>query len=259
MPVLPLTDEKGDLADDAPLSLLAVMCFPRSRQRQQEFFAARWARAIISRESPPKDFSLGLEAVTLLAEATPLDQQTKKLRRNFLRGLLVGEILAYICCLYQNNPTSASRSKAQYLQRRNLDAAAREHSSIELPRSERSQQENWDEFSPVAHLWAGLMMISKTPSSDSDSLDLNELRFTHDDIPELLGIAEFFRKIGEDLTPSGQRPTSKSPATTVLNPDETWKCPAELKIPQIETELVFDDDMSRILNTYNYAKLYGLK
>ena len=259
MPVLPLMNENGDLADDAPLTLLAVMNFPRSLERQTEYYAASWARVITSREIPPDRMSMSPGAVTLLANASPFEQQQKDVQNRFIRALQVGETLALVCCMIQNDPSSASRNKAQYLQRKNLDAEVEADPSLKLTRSERSQHENWREFSPVAHLWAGLLVFSHEGVTDSNDVTVEKFKVKHDDIPRMLGLAEFFRKIGETFVPAGQRPTEKSPSTTILDPDETWKCPEELEIPTVDLDLLFDDDMSWFLSQYNYSKIYGMK
>ena len=259
MPDLPLTDGNGALRDDAPLWLLAILHFPRSPERQQEFYAASWAAAIASREIKPERTSLDPEALELLADAVPFEQQLKNFRNRFFRGLLVGEVLAYICCQAQNDPASASRNKAQHLQRMNLNAAAKEDPDLGFPISERTQHDSWKELSPAAHLWAALFLLSCEGSDGHDHLKLGRLRLKHDDIPRLLGHAEFFRKIGEALVPKGQRPTAKSPSSSVLDPEDTWKCPKDLEVPEVELDLSFDDALSGLFDQYNYPRLYGIK
>lgn len=259
MPVLPLTDGDGVLQDDAPLWLLAIMHFPSSLERQQEFYAASWARMILSREARPESMTLGSEAVELLADAKTFDQQQKDIQALFVRGYLVGEVLALICFKSQYDPASASRNKAQYLQRLCLEDAARANPRMSWPKSERSQHQSWREFSPVAHLWAGLILFSQWESGSSEDASFRVLGFRHDEIPQLLGFAEYFRKIGEKFEPTGQRPTAESPSKTVLDPEETWKCPEDLEIPEVDLEFTPSEETVSLLDQYNYVKIYGVK
>lgn len=259
MPIIPLTDGDSVLRVDAPLWLAAIMCFPRSIERQMEFYASTWAHAIASREIKPERASLDPEALAWLASAAPFKQQVKDFRAWYIRGFLVGEVLAYICCQAQIDPASASRNKAQYLQRMNLEAASETGPTPGVPISERSQHESWKVFSPSAHLWTAMFLLSCGESDDPGKLKFGTLMLKHDDIPRLLGYAEFFRKIGETLVPKGQRPTANSPCSSVLDPEDTWKPPEDLEVPEVELDLFFDDAMSSLFGQYNYAKLYGLK
>lgn len=259
MPIMDLLDESGELREDAQLTVLTVMLFPNSIERQNELYITALANTIGARDAVFDWGPLGPEMIKFLLGVKPIVEQLKDLQPRFHRGLLVGEVLAYICCQAQNDPGSASRNKAQSLQRMNLDAAAKEHPTLKLAKSERSQNNRWKDFSAAAHLWAGMYLLSRDGSSESDHLDLRILRDGSDALVRLLGFAEFFRKIGEEFVPDNQRPTEESPATTVLNPDETWKCPDNLVIPEVELELLFDEDMSWLLDQYNYLKIYVVK
>jgi hypothetical protein len=252
-------DENGLLAPDAALTLLCTMHFPRSAERRREFYAVSWAHAIRSKETGSNKFSLTTESFEVLADARPREQVMHDVRERFLRGILVGEILALICCHAQQDPTSASRNKAQNLQRTALKMAAKTDPSLRLPSSEGTQHTNWRRFSPVAHLWAGLILASNCGCGESDIFDFRNFQFGYHDIPQLLGLAESFRRFGEQFKSAGQRPTADSPLKTVLDPNQTWKCPDDLDIPEIELELDFDGDMSWLLDQYNYTKIYGLK
>ena len=259
MPVMDLLEESGALREDAQLTVLTVMLFPNSIERQNELYITALANTIAARGAGFDWGPLGPEMIKFLLGVKPVEEQLNDLQPRFHSGLLVGEVLAYTCCQAQNDPGSASRNKAQALQRMNLDAAAKEHPTLKLAKSERSQNHRWKEFSAAAHLWAGLYLLSRDGSPESDRHDLRILRDGSDALVRLLGFAEFFRKIGETFVAANQRPTVKSPATSVLNPDETWKCPDNLVVPEVKLELLFDEDVSWLLGQYNYAELYGIK
>ena len=51
------------------------------------------------------------------------------------------------------------------------------------------------------------------------------------------------------------------PSPTIFNSfsRDTWKCPEDLEVPEVELDLSFDDAMSWLFDQYNYAKFYGMK
>ena len=260
MPVMDLTDENGGLRYDAPLTVLTTMLFPESLERQNELYITIMANFFESKNTDFEWGPRGSEMIKFLLHAKPLEQQSKDLRLRYLRGLMVGEVLSMICYQIQNDPATASRNKAQYLQRKELDASVEKHLKVRLPKSDRAQHESWREFSPVAHLWAALkLLVLFHDTDDSEPLGIFDCQCAFDDIPELFGVAECFRKAGEEFVPSGQRPTPKSPASTVLDPKKTWKCPEGLEIPENKVAFHFDESASQVFDQYNYAKLFGMK
>jgi len=260
MPVMDLMDENGGLRGDAFLTVLAVMLFPESVERQNELYITNMVNIVESKDTDFDWGPLGSEMVRFLLHAKPPEEQPKDFRRRYLRGMMVGEVLLITCYQIQNDSAAASRNKAQYLQREGLDASVEKHLRMRLPKSDRAQHESWRLFSSVAHLWAALkLLMSYHDTDDSEPLGIFEFRGAFDDIPQLLGIAECFRKIGEKFVSEGQRPTTESPSTTVLDPEETWKCPEELEIPDVDFDFAPSDEMTTLLDQYNYAKLYGLK
>lgn len=260
MPVMDLMDENGELRHDAPLTVLAVMLFPESIERQNEFYITGMANIVESRDTNFDWGSLGSEMVRFFLHTTPLEQQSMDFRHRYLRGLMVGEVLTMICYQIQNDPATASRNKAQYLQREGFDASVEKDLKVRLPKKERAQHESWRVFSPVAHLWAALkLLMFFHDTDDSEPLGIFDCQCAFDDILELLGIAGYFRKAGEEFVPSGQRPTPKAPEATVLDPKKTWKCPEGLEIPETQVELLFDEGLFKVLDQYNHFALFGMK
>ena len=97
----------------------------------------------------------------------------------------------------------------------------------------------WQEFHNVAHLWAA-HMVWRTDKSEEEAVAM----LSQENIPEFIGISEWFRKFGEGCYPRNSKPQP------ILEPSIMWKPQPEYHVLDITPEKInFSDKLKDILKT----------
>ncbi len=116
----------------------------------------------------------------------------------------------------------------------------RDGAGRKIPTAKGSLHRNWRDYKDVAHLWVAEWIFRMTNRSANNMPEY---------YPEkLIGIAEWFRKFGEELCPGN----TKKP---ILNPETTWKAPADFEFEEFDGTEFLTFDMFLDFGPDNLSKL----
>ena len=167
-----------------------------------------------------------------MAEIAALPSHSAVMKRaidaSWFAGDAAGDILLHVLAAASDRPADATVRRAIFLlERRNVVGKSR--CGKVRPASRAAITAAWAAYRSVAHFYAAINLQRRRR---------NDLWLAYfDDMPMLLTGAECLRRRGEAFYPPG----SKKP---VLRPDETWRIPQDLKLPEVNISLEGIDDWS---------------
>ena len=180
--------------------------------------------SLLSEFTPAMPVEVDVRFLRRLAKATPLSEIEDDLRNRWAKGARVGAMLVEVL----GATPRAWRKKSQLPSMTELRTR---YAKIEDPVvgkiGEKTLQNAWKEFQPVAHLWAAAFVRGytyETAGVDDEPLPISCLL---GDLENFLGLAEAFRVVGEARKFKG----GSGKGEFVLNSGETWRLPEGLPVP----------------------------
>jgi len=216
-PVLPVTDETGNIDDWALTYLLAAMAHPTETKHYEEFIC----RTLVSccDEEALERLSLVEGLVPVLARAPSLEATLQRVSSSGLGGAIAGEMLLFLLTLAEYAPEHATVGKTAFLEEWNLEERTdRRGRRIRAKRSKILA--DWSRFKPVAHLCAAYRIcqfdngggVQFFPESPEDSTEVLRNFFT---LAEGIRLKAVSFKTGSVRGPGGP----------ILDPTTTWRLP----------------------------------
>ena len=225
-------DASRGIAPQDWIAVWAVMLHPKDKNLRREFIKV--SSAWLSSADGPRG---ALLRSTLrrdehaIAEIAALPSQSAVMKRAVdaagFAGHTAGDILLYVLAAASDRPADATIHKARYLVgKRNAARTSRRRKVT--PASPAAIKTAWTAYRSVAHFYAAVSLQRQH----------NDLALTYfEEMPILLTGAECLRRRGEAFKPPGS-------ATPVLRPDETWRIPQNLKLPEVDIVLEGIDEWS---------------
>ena len=232
------------------IRICACMYAPNEMQFQKAYFAAHYARAN-GYDEPGQRIVVSSDLLCALLYGPSFDQIKVESIQRAKRGTIAGYVLVATFLMWKyprlmgaRNLGGASLNKAI----RACRFIAKEHSwkygdGSSLTPSETYIGQWWQEFRPVAHMWAAFEWNKVFPVVAQEDL------LRPEGIESFLQLARFFEEFGalEILTKRGTKGM-----ISPLNLDEIWTIPAEVKSA---IRLPIDDDVaSKIFHESPLAK-----
>jgi hypothetical protein len=240
MPVFDIDLENVETTDR---KIKAVMLYPDDPEQRQNWFAlyqtsstAKTKRSQISNSSVDEGIEY-LEIVRSQLHSFTYPETRKRLES----GRIAGGILVLIKQLNDQGAEEPGVNKAICI----LEQWVKEAQFVtEIPTSRTKIFNYWTQFQPVAHLWADFYMNAcgmhpkwRTSYSSAENL----LAF--------LSRAEWWRCFGENHIPKRYRNMREKKPT--LPPNDTWKVPENLTLPDFEITLpALTEQQQKIVDGY---------
>ncbi len=212
MPVLELRENGLDSA-----RILAVMNFPHDETMRRSFYALQFAKGQL--ESKERGASIEIQAALLddLIDAPSYAEMRVKTSSATRRGIVAGDFLATIFGMYSfpDHFAEPSVRKAIVV----AQAFARKTKfgdGSKLPTSTTAIRGCFDEYRPVAHLWAAFRLHQAFPIREH-----RELLGSPEAVRDFLGIAGKLQDFGCSFIPKRAKP-----ATPLLDLKSVWDVPS---------------------------------
>ncbi|HVT19728.1 MAG TPA: hypothetical protein VHQ90_26530 [Thermoanaerobaculia bacterium] len=226
MPVLPITDENGELHLFAPTEVLAVMLHPNDEPRRDDFRVWGLAHNILNMEDEEKRTKvLQASAELLVSTLFRLPDQLTFLRRTIKyagSSWVAGEMLLFMLSAalhhpqHESGPTQAVYTMSRTHRGRTFGGEA---AAVKA----RTLWKAWSRFKSAAHLVA----VRQIALQDQQEMtpDLMEMitRLLIEDLPVFLATSEGLRQLGE--------------RHRILDGRETWRVPDNLDLPPAKIEV----------------------
>ena len=213
----------------APFQVLAVMCCPNDRIRREKMMA-----------------HIKVGTGTAVPRRRPLssDEYRSEVRISALKGVVAGGLLLSRLQLHLNSYRFSldqaillARSLLPSWETRFGGSWPRDADLRQWPRSRRKMLDAYDEFRPVAHLWAGLIYGGQHERQDiwPGSVQL---------LPVFLSYAEAILELASEV------PTPRREQRFALTPKEVWRfiIPQRLIVDRKLEALPLKEEQLQILN-----------
>ncbi len=211
--------------DRMPYSVLLPMLFPTDERKRKELLALVYASSL--EKAAPELEPVSSDIWTILLHAPPLAvvEGGDCFEDVILKAWYAGTILKYMAVM-QHAGEAASVRKAVYLVSKHL-FGVRPRDGNRVPSTERTIRKGWNEFKPVAHLWAAVWSLGNEDDPEGQLKALTEVS-----LRDFLALAEWFREFGEQHNPSHQVHYGST-----LDPSTTWRPPSDYPLPKLEISL----------------------
>ncbi len=225
--ILNISDGHGNLVCDASFRVLATMFHPNDSEARRLYVETMVALTLleVSQEVPKS------QLVRAAEYARNAEAQIEKATDSAYGMAVAGDLLLLVINAALVAPEHATLARAIRVWTED-QANGRTPEGCKVAASPRSVKEAWSRFKLVAHLCAAWRISNdQVPGSEQLSPASN------DTLPNFLAAAEMFRIFGEaHHAPSGRKGT-KLYRDSLLDPDETWKVPSDLVLPELQLKI----------------------
>lgn len=223
MPDLKITDGSGRLHPHFGVYLYSVMLAPEGGASFNQILVTTFIQDLYHHALAAGDQSvtLPIDALRTLFARQSIGDVRREIMQRASYGERAGAILGIIVACAEVSPSHASVSRA-------IDALSKVLTRKGVkPTSPAFLKREWAHYRSVAHLWTALR--EQVLASDF-ALFSEGATISSEDAIRVLAVAEQYRARGESIYARGQ----KKHHGPVLNPNETWKVPADTKLPEVE-------------------------
>ena len=202
----------------------AVMAYPEDDHLASErFWAPVWMDRVL-RMPEDSELAVGRNDLLAMLEAPAVNDVLEEAQRQAKAGQIAGHVLM-LCVGMDGEELPVSIRRAGYLVEKYYARIRQTHGQV-VRAAIRTINAAWRSHGSVAHMWAASAAIRMEPAGGFESL-------AKESLAEFISWSEWFRRMGENLTPARQR--NPSP---ILNPDLTWRFPDELVAPLPDDRLL---------------------
>jgi hypothetical protein len=234
MAILKMLGRTGGIGYElTPLKLLSVMLFPDDEVAGKQWLAAAALSAPRSVANPGDEISTSLEILKMICAAPASEELMREADERALHGKVAANILWLVLSLASSAPEHATVRKA--IRVMGIHSARNGKNGVSvLPRDTTTIKRIWSRFKPVSHLWAAIQYQSANLNNISQSIGA---LIGPENLPNVLAVAEEIRVRAENHRPPGGSANSRPLKVSTLDPENTWKPPANLVLPVIRLKL----------------------
>jgi hypothetical protein len=237
MRVLEITDGRGGLLPDAWPRILSVLLYPEDQQACSDLHASIVSRALVEE---------GYQDQELKRHARLYGKRWDKALPRYALALTAGELLLLVLNLAAHSPPEATLRRAMHLYQCDR-RGGRTYEGKLISVSSRLLWAAWGGFRNVAHLVAAWTLVQPPNESGLAAGLCVELP----DVPQLLANAELLCVMGAVHHPPIGRARAVPGPNPLLDPDRTWRPPADLVLPKVKIAIPELTDFARQeLNKY---------
>ena len=228
--------------DDVGL-VRSVMLYPRDDRARRLYHAIHF-HTVLLKGAPDETrwpVSAGLLR-QLLSDPNPAAAETIRARTR--RATVAGELLSVIYLMSRFKAVAPafehpSLNKAIYVVQTWADKYSY-RDGTEIPSSRKGIRDCWEEFRPVAHLWAAQAINSKYPF-----VEPGEEFTSKANLDVFLGVAAGLFRFGR-----GFNPTRSTGETRLLDAERSWTIPASIAPLELPKGAEPPDLLLRVVRTY---------
>jgi hypothetical protein len=216
----------------------SVMLFPNDDSRRDQYFAVERARLDVLEAKDAEHISLEVNTLRLLIDAPAYSVIKAGARDITKRAVVAGELLSILYLMNRFELSEPSMNKAIFV----AQGFAKESSygdGSKINSSERMIRKYWNEFKPVAHLWAAFRI-----NRAYGFAPIKEV-FTKEWFTPFLSVAAGLYNFGTQFVPF--RPRDKKP---MLNAETCWALPKSIPPSNLSTDRI-PDKLIQTLERYN--------
>lgn len=206
---MPMLQLDGSINDN--FWVRAIMHFPNDLQAAQRCFAVEKTMALIEGDSDSRKFDVDAYTLKLLINAPSYPTLKGQIVESTKRGTVAGDILASLYLMEKFGVDRPSMNKAIYCASE-FAKNAQYGDGTPLAISEPTIRKFWDEFRPVAHLWAAFRLAQIYPYASEP--------FSPENFNAFLEVAQGIFEFGRGYYPKGSK--SKNP---ILQGNDYWFIP----------------------------------
>lgn len=212
----------------------ATMLFPNNEAERRQCFGVELARLKVLECKDTDRLEIDASDLRLLIEAPAYDALKEIAAANTKRAIVAGDLLVALYIMDKFGVPEPSLNKAIFVATE-YAKTAKYGDGTRMNVSERMVLECWNEYKPVAHLWAAFRINGAYPYAPADEV------FSHS---QFLGVAVGLFRFGAGFIPA--RAKKKTP---VLEAQKCWSLPGNVPA----SNLVSDQIPDRLLE---YLKKY---
>ena len=236
---MPRIDLKS--APDDFYKVFAVMLFPNDDALRNQYFAVETARVLVADERDSATLGIDASILRLLIDAPAHQDLTRMRAENSKQGYVAGDLLVSLYLMERFGLPEPSMNKAIFVAQKFAQNDTFGDGS-KINASERMIREAWDQFMPVAHLWATILINQVYPFTSEKEM------FSEQGLSPFLQAAVALYEFGIEFIPF--RAKVKRP---ILDPATCWALPRDIR----PSKLVSDrkpDYLIEILKKYTAPK-----
>ncbi len=219
MPILKLDGSVND-----SFWVRAAMHFPNDLSAVQGCFAVDQTMALINGDSDNEKFEIDAYTLKTLINAPSFSTLKEQKIESTKRGTVAGDILATLYLMDRFGVERPSMNKAIFCAME-FAKKAKYGDGTPLAISEPSIRKFWNEFRPVAHLWAAFRLAQDYPYAPEPLHPNNHKKF--------LEVAQGIFEFGRNYIPKGSK-SNKS----ILDGDYFWVIPKVVQASHLQSKRV---------------------
>lgn len=220
----------------------AVMLFPNDLSMAQRCFAVEQIKAVTDGDSDDEKREVDTRTLRLLLNAPSYADLKEQVAESTKRAIVAGDLLASIYLMDRFHVNRPSINKAIFIAGE-YAKKAKYGDSTRLAISEPMIRKCWNDFKPVAHLWAAFrvgMAYSFSPDHPNPLALENFKTF--------LGVAQGMYEFGRKYIPKASRPIN-----SILSGNNYWELPKTIPARHLQTEQM-PDALMKFLKKYKAPK-----
>lgn len=216
----------------------AIMTFPRDENLRTQWFTVHNARAR-SQDAEDRDLlQLNAKTLRVLLNAPSYEDLRKLAAERTKQAIVAGDILSVLFLMDRFSLPEPSMNKAIHVARQ-YAINAKYGDGTRLNISEFKIREYWEEFRPVAHLWAAFRLNRSYPFCPEENV------FTENGFAPFLEVAAALYGFGCSFIP--ERARLELP---LLDAEESWSLPDGIKPRSLQIDGV-PDGLQEFLQSYS--------
>lgn len=208
---------EGDGND--PGRVLALMHFPRDGEGERQFYVRHIVKQACDSGAADAEVRLPAKLLRELIDGPGYLEMRDKVTESTKRGSVAGDLLHLIYEMHALDFQEPSLRKA-LAEYKKFSLGRKYGDGSPLKYSERMMRDYWNEYEPVAHLWAAFRLNRGPYAYVADAADVFG---SADAFRTFLGVAKAIGEFASTFVPKRTRP-----AKPVLPPDELVHIPAEI-------------------------------
>src|SRR5262249_10338561 len=149
--------------------VMSIMLFPNDQGLREQYFAVQRVRMEVLDAKDGDLLQVDAQTLRFLLDAPRYEQLSNLTRLSTKRAIVAGDLLAALYLMDRFSVREPSINKAIHIAQRYAQGA-KYSDGTELDSSERKIREHWQEFRPVAHLWAAQRLNEAYPFAPQKAL-----------------------------------------------------------------------------------------
>jgi hypothetical protein len=229
---MPTITLRGSTED--PVWVLAVMLFPNDTRLREQYFSMQLAHAQTSDLKEDSQITVDVRTVRLLLDAPAWNDMKEIVAEARKRAIYAGYILesVYLMHRFQNLVPSFARPSVRkaIAMCEQFGLMHRFGDGTKMSYSPQKIRDCWEEFKPVAHLWAAFEI-----NQAYAFLPVGEEFSSNEALNLFLGVAAGIFEFGSTFVPKATKP-----ALPILDVTKSWLVPVTVQARHLYSDRVPD-------------------